>query len=298
MNRDNVRLAIAPIGWTNDDMPDLGKENTFQQIVSEMALAGFSGSEIGSKYPRDPAVLKPALALRGLQICNAWFSTFFADGRKEETLRDFDEMLDFLHEMGAKVIGCSEQSGSTQCKPVPVYAEKMVFTDEQWQRVVEGYNLLAARAAKKGMSVCLHHHIGTGIQTLNEIDRFMSSVDENVFLLYDTGHVYASERSQSAVVAVLDKYLPRIRHVHLKDCRDEMIEQVAEKKLSFLEGVRRGMFTVPGDGVIDFAPVFALLTKHQYSGWLVVEAEQDPAIANPLEYAMLARRYIHEMTDL
>jgi len=148
------------------------------------------------------------------------------------------------------------------------------------------------------MSVCLHHHIGTGIQTLDEIDRFMSSVDENVFLLYDTGHVYASERSQSAIVTVLEKYLPRIRHVHLKDCRDEMIEQVAEKKLSFLEGVRLGMFTVPGDGVIDFAPVFALLTKHQYSGWLVVEAEQDPAIANPLEYAMLARRYIHEMTDL
>lgn len=298
MNSDYVKLAIAPIGWTNDDMPELGKENTFQQCVSEMALAGFTGSEVGSKYPRDPAVLKPALELRGLQICNMWFSTFFADGRKEQTLREFREALAYLRAMGAKVIGCSEQSGSIQGLPTPIYGEKIIFNDQQWQRVVEGYNQIGELAAEQGMSVCLHHHMGTGIQTLAEIDRFMESVNHNVFLLYDTGHVYASERNQRDVVGVLEKYLPRIRHVHLKDCREAVLQQVERDGVSFLDGVRKGMFTVPGDGVIDFAPVFALLEKNGYRGWMVVEAEQDPAVANPFEYALKARNFIRAHTGL
>lgn len=159
MNKDNVKLAIAPIGWTNDDMPELGSENTFQQIVSEMALAGFTGSEVGSKYPRDPAVLKPMLDIRGIQICNAWFSTFFANGQREKTIDEFVNHMNFLHAMGAKVIGCSEQSGSIQGLDKPILGDaKPCFSDEEWQRVAEGYNTLGRLAAEKGMQVCLHHH--------------------------------------------------------------------------------------------------------------------------------------------
>ncbi len=298
MNREHVKLAIAPIGWTNDDMPELGIENSFQQCISEMALAGFTGSEVGSKYPRDPAVLKPALALRGLEICNAWFSTFFADGRGEETVREFRETLDFLHSMGAKVIGCSEQSGSIQGLAEPIYGVKPVFSELEWQRVAEGYNLLAELAAEKGISVCLHHHMGTGIQTPEEIDHFMDVVKPDVYLLFDTGHVYASELSQQAVVNVLEKHLVRIRHVHLKDCRTSVLNKVKHDDISFMGGVRQGMFTVPGDGDIDFTPIFSLLEKSGYRGWMVVEAEQDPAIANPLEYAFKARKFIRENTGL
>lgn len=152
MNKDNVKLAIAPIGWTNDDMPELGSENTFQQTVSEMALAGFTGSEVGSKYPRDPAVLKPMLDIRGMQICNAWFSTFFANGQREKTIDEFVNHMNFLHAMGAKVIGCSEQSGSIQGLDKPILGDvKPCFSDEEWQRVAEGYNALGKLAAEKGM---------------------------------------------------------------------------------------------------------------------------------------------------
>jgi len=154
MNKDNVKLAIAPIGWTNDDMPDLGIENTFQQCISEMALAGFIGSEVGSKYPRDPAVLKPMLDIRGIQICNAWLSTFFADGLKEKTIDEFITHMNFLHAMGAKVIGCSEQSKSIQGTTKGVFEEKPYFSDEEWQRVADGYNELAKIATDKGMQVC------------------------------------------------------------------------------------------------------------------------------------------------
>lgn len=298
MNKDNVKLAIAPIGWTNDDMPELGKENTFQQIVSEMALAGFVGSEVGSKYPRDPTVLKPMLDIRGIQIVNAWFSTFFANGDKAKTIEEFIIHRDFLHAMGAKVIGCSEQSLSIQGTTKAVLEEKPVFTDEQWRLTTEGYNELAKLAAEKGMTVGLHHHMGTGIQTTEEVDRFMAETNDDVYLLFDTGHAYYSEGSQEKMLAILTKYLPRINHVHLKDVRDEIVDQVRSQKLSFLDGVKKGTFTVPGDGVIDFKPVFKILDDFGYKGWMVVEAEQDPALANPFEYAVKARKYIRETAGL
>lgn len=298
MNKDNVRLAIAPIGWTNDDMPELGKENTFQQIVSEMALAGFSGSEVGNKYPRDSSVLKPMLEIRGLQIVNAWFSTFFASGDKAKTIDEFINHRDFLHAMGAKVIGCSEQSRSIQGTDKAVLDDKPFFSDEEWRLTAEGYNQLAALAGEKGMQVCLHHHMGTGIQTTEEIDRFMAMTNDDVYLLYDTGHAYYSEGSQQKMLAILTRYLPRINHVHLKDVRNPVIEQVRLEHLSFLEGVKRGTFTVPGDGDIDFKPVFAALDNANYQGWMVVEAEQDPALANPFEYAVKARRYLRETAGI
>ncbi|MGD8203981.1 myo-inosose-2 dehydratase [Pantoea sp. FN0305] len=298
MNKDNVKLAIAPIGWTNDDMPELGKENTFQQTVSEMALAGFSGSEVGSKYPRDPAVLKPMLEIRGIEICNAWFSTFFANGEKVKTIDEFINHMNFLHAMGAKVIGCSEQSKSIQGTSLAVFEHKPVFTDEEWRLTAEGYNELAKIAAEKGMQVCLHHHMGTGIQTPAEIDRFLALTNDDVYLLYDTGHLYYSENSEQAMLAVLEKHLSRINHVHLKDVRDEVVAEVRKQQLSFLDGVKRGTFTVPGDGVIDFKPVFKLLDDAGYCGWMVVEAEQDPALANPFEYAVKARKYIRETAGI
>ena len=298
MNKDNVKLAIAPIGWTNDDMPELGSENTFQQIVSEMALAGFTGSEVGSKYPRDPAVLKPMLDIRGIQICNAWFSTFFANGQREKTIDEFVNHMNFLHAMGAKVIGCSEQSGSIQGLDKPILGDaKPCFSDEEWQRVAEGYNTLGRLAAEKGMQVCLHHHMGTGVQTAEEIDRLMELTDpELVFLLFDSGHLTFAGIDP---VPVLEKYARRVKHVHLKDVRlDVYNNRVVPEHMSFLDAVRAGVFTVPGDGDVDFKPIFDILDRTGYEGWVVVEAEQDPAKANPFAYAVKARKYIKEVAGL
>lgn len=298
MNAEKVRLGIAPIGWTNDDLPELGGEITFEQCISEMALADYTGSEVGNKYPRDTKILKEKLSSRGLEICNAWFSTFFADYKSEQTIADFIKHRDFLHEMGAKVIGCSEQSKSIQGLKLPILFNKIEFSDKEWELVANGYNTLALLAAEKGMEVCLHHHMGTGIQTTAEINRFMQSVSDNVYLLFDTGHLYYAEGTQSAMLDVLKTHIDRIIHVHLKDVRDEIIEEVRTKKLSFLDGVKKGTFTTPGDGVIDFSPVFELLDKHNYSGWMVVEAEQDPAIANPFNYALQARSYIKKLAGI
>lgn len=297
LDKNKVKLAIAPIGWTNDDMPDLGKENTFEQCVSEMALAGFKGSEIGNKYPQDVDVLKHKLDVRGLQICNAWFSTLFTSEPYEVTIKNFIAHRDRLYALGAKVIGASEQGNSIQGKPLNIFgSEKPVYTDEQWALIAKGYNELGALAQEKGMILTCHHHMGTGVQTAEEIDKFMSLVDpEKVFLLFDSGHLTFAGIDP---LPILKKYIKRIKHVHLKDVRLSVRDQALKEGWSFLTAVRNGVFTVPGDGDVDFAPIFKVLEESGYEGWVVVEAEQDPAKANPFEYAQKARAYIAEKTGL
>ena len=292
-----VKLAIAPIGWTNDDMPDLGGENTFEQCVSEMALAGFKGSEIGNKYPKDVAVLKHKLDVRGLTICNAWFSTLFLSEPYEVTIQNFIAHRDRLHALGAKVIGASEQGDSIQGKDVNIFGtSKPRWTDEQWALIARGYNELGALAEEVGMTLTMHHHMGTGVQTAEEIDRFMDIVDpEKVFLLFDSGHLTFAGIDP---LPILKKYIGRIRHIHLKDVRLTIRERAEREGWSFLTAVRGGVFTVPGDGDVDFAPLFDVIEESGYEGWVVVEAEQDPALANPFEYAKMARAYIREKTGL
>ena len=296
LDSKKVKLAIAPIAWTNDDLPDLGAENSFEQCISEMALSGFSGSEIGNKYPKDPDVLKHYLDVRGLRICNAWFSSLLLSDGYDATIEAFIKHRDFLHALGAKVIGASEQGNSIQGKNVSIFGNKPVYTDEQWELIVKGFNEMGRLAREKDMYFTVHHHMGTGVQTADEIDRLMEMTDENlVFLLFDTGHLaFAGEDA----VAVLKKYVHRTKHVHLKSIRKDVIAEGKAKGYSFLDCVRAGAFTVPGDGDFDFRPVFDILSDADYEGWVVVEAEQDPAKANPFEYALLARKYIRETSGL
>jgi len=293
-NMMKIKLGISPIAWTNDDLPELGGGNTFEQCVSEMALAGFAGCEIGNKFPKDPEVLRHYLTLRGLSVCNAWYSTFFAAGRADETLAGFVRHRDFLYAMGAGVIGCSEPSFSIQGLNRTIFGDKPIFNDAQWRLVHDGYKRLSELAAQRDMRVCMHHHMGTGVQTADEIAAFMRGAGPDVFLLFDTGHIYCSEWRQDAVDSVIDTYVDRVAHVHLKDVRREVFEEAKAKSRSFLESVRRGLFTVPGDGAISFGHTFKALDAAGYEGWLVVEAEQDPAAANPFEYALRARKFIKE----
>lgn len=296
LDKNKIKLGIAPIAWTNDDLPELGANNTFEQCVSEMALAGFTGSEVGNKYPKDPTTLKKALNLRGIQICNAWFSTYFTSEPYEVTERDFQVHTDFLKAMGARIVGVAEQGNSIQGKNVSVFDEKPVFNEKQWQKVAAGLNRLGEIAKAKGMTLAYHHHMGTGVQTMTEITELMDRTDpQYVTLLFDSGHcMFSGDNPQE----ILQKYIKRVSHIHLKDVRQAVLARVHSDKLSFLEAVKAGAFTVPGDGMIDFEPLFAIIESSDYSGWLVVEAEQDPAQANPLEYALMARQYIKSKTGL
>ncbi len=300
MNFENIQLGIAPINWTNDDMPELGAENTFEQCISEMALAGFTGCEVGNKFPRDIAVLKKALQLRGLQICNQWNSYELTTKSLEENKKSFTLLLDFLEALGTKIIGGGETGNSCQGKKdVPVFEGKgMLNTHEEWKKFTHGLNELGKIARDRGMKLAFHHHMGTCIQTAAETERMLQETDPGyVFLNYDCGHFYFAGEDP---VKCLSRFISRTAHIHLKDIRPQILQQVKDNRMSFLDGVKAGVFTVPGDkeGCIDFDGIFETLKKSDFKGWMVVEAEQDPAKANPLEYAMIARKFINKKTGL
>lgn len=297
-DKKNVFLGIAPIGWCNDDMPELGAENTFQQTISEMALAGFTGCEIGNKFPSDPQALKKALDLRGMRVASRWFSSFLLTQPYAQVEAEFSAQLDFLAAVGANRINVSEQSYSIQGQmDVPVLRDrKYVMNEGEWTRLCEGLDRLGALAVSRGFRLCYHHHMGTVVQTAAETEYLMEhTTPGRVWLCYDTGHfTFAGEDP----MAVLKKYADRVGHVHLKDMRLPVVKQARDEGWSFLQAVRNGAFTVPGDGGVQFDEVFRVLAASGYQGWLLVEAEQDPAKADPLEYAMKARTFIHEKTGL
>lgn len=296
-HKETVFLGIAPIGWTNDDLPELGAENTFEQCVSEMALAGFSGTEIGNKYPADPVELKHALDIRGMRIASRWFSSFLITKSLEENEQAFISELEFLAAVGADRINVSEQSYSIQgMQDTPIFENKYVMDEREWGLLTSGLNHLGKIAVDRGFKLCFHHHMGTVVQTEAETDRLMEQTDPRyVFLCYDTGHFTFTGVDP---VKMLKRYADRVGHVHLKDMRLPVVEQAKKERWSFLKAVKNGAFTVPGDGNVDFAPVFDVLDKAGYQGWLLVEAEQDPAKAPPFEYALKARKYIGAHTGL
>ena len=293
----DIKLGIAPIGWTNDDMPDLGGDISFERCISEMQEAGYEGTEIGNKYPKDADVLRGVLAEKGLTVANRWFSTFLITESYAVNEEAFIKECEFLKTVGARVIGCSEQSYSIQGKDIPVFEDKPVANELEMLRLCEGLNRLGKIALEKyGISLTFHHHMGTVIQTAEEIDRLMTgTAPRYVNLLFDSGHLAYCDQDY---LAVLKKYVDRVKHVHLKDIRPKVVAKVKKERLSFLDGVRLGAFTVPGDGVVDFASIFEILDKAGYEGWLLVEAEQDPAIANPSKYAKKARTYIKKLTGI
>ncbi|MCD8355716.1 MAG: myo-inosose-2 dehydratase [Clostridia bacterium] len=290
-NKD-IKLGICPIGWTNDDMWDLGDENTFQQCISEMRLAGFTGCEVGHKYPSDVKELKEALDLRGMTIASKWFSSFLGTKPYEETFEEFKKEIEYLSYAGATAINISEQSYSIQGnQELSIFENKALFNDDEFMQMCEGLNKLAEYAKSNGIRACFHHHMGTCVQTLEETVRMLENTSDDLLLCYDTGHWTFSEVDP---LAILEKFPNRIGHVHLKNMRKPVRDQAIKESWSFLKSVRNGCFTVPGDpeGCVDFPSVLKKLDDIGYEGWIMVEAEQDPAKANPFKYAKMAYEYI------
>ncbi|NYV73592.1 myo-inosose-2 dehydratase [Streptomyces sp. UH6] len=292
LGRDKVSLGVTPTLWWNDDFPLIDIGIPFEQCVSEMALAGFQGCSIGHKFPTDPAVLKEALDLRDLKVSEPWVSTYFTIGEGVRTVENFKRQLHFLENVDGKDIVVAEFGQSSHLQPIPVFDHRPTFTDDEWDLLTGGLDEIGRLAADKGMRLCYHHHMGTGVQTAKDIDRLMAGTDENlVHLLLDTGHLqFAGDNP----LRTAEEHSRRIKHVHLKNIRQAVVDKVKSDRLSFQEAIEQGAFTVPGDteGAIDFKPILSVLGETGYEGWLVVEAEQDPAKACPLKYAKMARTYL------
>lgn len=288
--KNDIKWGIAPIGWRNDDIPSIGKENNLQQLLSDIVVAGFDGTEVGGFFPA-PEKLNYELKLRNLHIAGQWFSSYIIRDGIEKASEAFEKNCQFLKAVNAPVAVVSEQTYTIQRSDTAnIFTDKPHFTDKEWDEVCQGLNHYGEIAAKYGIKVAYHHHMGTGIQTKEETDRLMANTDpDKVGLLFDTGHIYVSDGDY---MSLLNDHIDRVVHVHFKDVRKKQEDDSRAKGLTFQQAFLNGMFTVPGDGDLDFKPVFKKLVENNYKGWIVVEAEQDPDKANPLEMARIARKYI------
>lgn len=289
-----VHIGCSPISWMSDDEPELADDITWQQTASEIAFGGYEGLELGSAYPTDPKVLKYELDLRGLKLANAWFSMRFTQRPMQETIDRFKKHLDFMEAMGAPVIGAGECGVTIHLSgDIPLYPAPPKLSDAQFEALAKGLEECGRLANEKGIRFGIHPHMGTGVQTAEDIDRVMQMTDPKlVHLILDAGHTAAAGEDPCAL---LEKYIDRIPLVHVKDGRRAVMQRVKEENMSFLKGVTAGMFTTPGDGdAVDWDTFFGILDRHDFKGWIVVEAEQDPSKAHPLTYTMNARKFIRE----
>jgi len=279
-----VSLCINPITWTNDDMPELGGDIPLEVCLSEAANAGFAGIELGGKFPRTEQALRPMLARHGLELVSGWYSAKLCQRSAEKEIAAVADHLRLLAAMGCSVMVFAEGHGSTDGNPDLPMSARPVLQSWEWPPFCERLNVVARHLRENGVRLAFHHHMGTVIQTEDEVDRLMAGTSDDVGLLLDTGHL-AFAGGNAARVA--QRHARRIVHVHCKDVRPHVLEDAIRRDQGFLAAVLDGIFTVPGDGAIDYAAVLRPLRAADYTGWLVVEAEQDPAKAHPLTYARL-----------
>nr|WP_317401150.1 myo-inosose-2 dehydratase [Plesiomonas shigelloides] len=289
-----VQLGINPLTWTNDDLPSLGAETPLETCLSEGKLAGFEGFELGNKFPRQASVLGPILARHQLKLVSGWYSGELLTRSVEEEIAAVQDHLTLLRELGANVMVFCEVTDCIHGKQQVPVNQRPHFPAERWAEYGAKLTEFARYTQSQGVQIAYHHHMGTMIETEQDIDLLMQHTGEEVGLLLDTGHLTFAGVEPVAVAA---RWAKRINHVHCKDVRPAVLAEVKNKKMSFLNAVLAGVYTVPGDGCVDYPAVFRELKRVNYQGWLVVEAEQDPAIAHPLTYARLGYNNLHRFAE-
>jgi inosose dehydratase len=297
-SKQRFKLGVHPINWVGEDVLEHGDHYTCETVLDEMTSLGFEGTEMSRKFPTDPKTLRNELEARGMRLTSQWKSVLFSDPTcRESELAAYRNHLEFLAEMGCTVVSTAEIGGSLHWDPRKSPTEKAVtpLTDSEWESLVEGLHLAGNMCHEYGIQLVYHHHAGTVVEQPDEIDRLMQMTDpELVSLLYDTGHAYYGG---SDPLELLKKYYDRIRYIHFKDVRQHVLDEVRRNGDDFRTAVRKGVFTVPGTGCIDFTPIVKELVDRGYDGWVMIEAEQDPAQHNPYEYAKKSKAYIQQIVS-
>lgn len=282
-----VRLGTNPIGWSNDDERSLGAEIPLETCLAEASAAGFEGMELGHKFPRTPKELRAALEPHGLELISGWTGVELTRRDVETELAAIQPHLDLLKALGATVAVTCEVAGAVHDDRNRPLSARPLLAESEWPGFAERLSELARRMRDQGLTLAYHHHVGTVVETQAETERLLAETDPAVGLLLDTGHL---THAGGDPVAVAEHHTERVVHLHAKDIRPDRLARARAADASFIDGVVDGVFTVPGDGVIDFAGVLRPLAACGYTGWLVMEAEQDPAKADPASYAATGYR--------
>lgn len=285
-----AKLGIAPIAWWNDDLPELSDDVSLEECLAQASEAGFSGMETGRRFPMDMTVLGPILDRYRVSVCGGWFSGELLDGDVEREKDRIAAQLAFFKDADAPCIVYGETARSVQGKREVPLAQKPVISEAEMATYGRKMSDFADWCAAQGMPICYHHHMAAVVETETELDLFMKH--SSVPLLFDAGHMAFAGGDN---LRVIDNHHTRISHVHTKDIRKEVVEKIDRTRISFLDAVVMGAFTVPGDGDLNFASIIAALEGVGYEGWFVVEAEQDPKLNSPREMASLGRRVLAEL---
>jgi inosose dehydratase len=284
-----ARIGINPISWTNDDLPSLGGETPLETALAEGKAIGYEGFELGNKFPRDADALRAVLARHGLACVSGWYSGHLARGTVADEIAAADAHLTLLAANEAKVMVYGEVTDSIQGASVPLSRRPRFQTDADWTAYGERVTAFARHTLTRGVRLAYHHHMGAYVETADDVDHLMRVTGPEVGLLHDTGHVTFAGGDAPTELA---KHVSRVVHVHCKDVRPAVAKMARNRGWSFLQAVINGAFSTPGDGCVDFAHVVAILRDAGYRGWLVVEGEQDPAVAPPYRYAEMAYRLL------
>ncbi|PYE28863.1 2-keto-myo-inositol dehydratase [Rhizobium sp. PP-CC-3A-592] len=278
-----ILYGTNPIAWSNDDDQTIGAHLTLEDCLSDCRKIGFDGIEKGHKMPNEGGALKDALGAFGLRFVGGWHSTNLLVNDVETEKAALQTFIDMTKAAGGDHINACECSNTVHGSEGTPVNDRPIMTDAEWTRFSQGYEALSRHAADQGVKMGYHHHMGTIIESAADIDRFMSMAGPHTRLLLDTGHCTFGGADPQDVAR---KYMDRVTHIHAKNIRPEIMARVRSENLSFLDGVRLGVFTVPGDpeGCVAFEPVLKIAAEHGYTGWLVIEAEQDSAVREPFLY--------------
>ena len=280
-----IRWGVSPIAWCNDDMRELGGDTTLDELLADVRDIGFDGVELGNKFPRDPELLAPIMANYGLDIVGGWYSSTLLVRDADAEIEALSKHLALLEYMDSSVFILAETSNAVHCDR---YGSRLdthpVLPAADWKQFGERLDTVARFINDRGLRFAYHHHLGTVVETKGELERFFDATGDHVGLVLDTGHALFGGIEPVDVIKARPE---RVAHVHCKDVRTAKYDEFRASGTSFLNGVVGGMFTAPGDGDYDYAPFMRALADMHYSGWIVIEAEQDPAIANPREYSQL-----------
>jgi inosose dehydratase len=281
-----IRYGTNPIAWSNDDDQSIGAHISLEQCLLEAGEIGFDGIENGHKFPQDPLALKQKLQPNGLDFVSAWYSLNLLTNSVEEEKTSIDAHLNRLSAMGCDVCIACETSNSIHGAANTPLSQRPTLTPEEWLRFGEKVEAIAEYTQSRGLDLVYHPHMGTIVQTPEEYDLFMQHTGPATKLLFDTGHCYFGGGNPAEVLA---RHVDRLGHLHAKNVRPTIMQQVWDEDLPFIEGVRRGVFTVPGDdeGAVDFDAVLKVAADGGYTGWLVIEAEQDSTVRDPVHYQSL-----------
>ena len=285
----SIKLGIAPIAWSNDDMPELGGETTLEQCLSEASKAGFTGIESGGKFPKNSKELIPKLEKENLKLCSGWYGATLLKNTPKEEFKLMREQMDLFKDCKSPCMVFAEVTNSVQGDPKTPLSKKPKLSEDAWKLFISRINEISKMMIDENMPLAYHHHMGTVIETEDETRRLIENTNDSVKLLIDTGHMlFAGGNS----IKLTEDFMERIIHVHCKDIRKNVLEKSLKNDSTFRQAFLDGAFTVPGDGCIDYKPFLTVLKNRNYAGWLVVEAEQDPAKANPFEYAKIGYNYL------